>query len=854
MQSVANSTVAGSTSDWQFQSVDEGILAFDRRSGLNVLARNEGTRDAKRIAPRSLQVGLLTPCNLACSFCYRDMSAPSRLTASFLVDLLTKSADWGVLEVAFGGGEPLLFPDFVPLIRGLHERTPLGVNFTTNGLLLTAATADELKDTCGEIRVSAYDNNRYRQTVRMLAAGAVGVGVNQMVTPGNVGLLEPIVRDCLDCGADNVLLLGYKGADPSLHLGPADRQRLRDAVHRMEHLPIRLDICWHPHLVDLPQLFPRSDCGAGDELLVITPDRAVQPCSFHHERIPFETFDELKAIYADLRRRRPAANVLGCTRPQFVNLSTRPVQTSTGVWAWSARSSNNSGDWTIVGRFQDATQAVEAAELLRQLSRAHEAFLASIEGQVWLDKHTDDDPSPPMQQFGADHGFRWTKSGTGLSWEENAAGAPVLTAGAVGDCVVVYHRYCMELPEVPFREFLIGAGAKEFYYAQSDRPNIVATARGKNPAAIDSLRAYHSLFHAAEYPSDVQQSPPWGEECVDSRLLDDEDRSARLERGPQSIEEADDSLRLQLTFANTFAGAIALEKWLRDSGFRDVSVAVDSVLPPIQGRPARKQKSKTKAKRGQIETLASRIVKMTPEQLMETYFAIPFNPPPEVVQAIAKIPADERLSLARQCWERLRPKFKTVDDSSLSLIQDAGHAAADWMRELWRLWHEEGTEPLGRSIDALRSSLPPDELLHLAEDWLSAAPNRKQLADRLFSVCELGDCRLVPHIERWWSAAPPNAPITGDWGRAAADARVDWPTLRRWLETGRPLSLLALDALLRYDSIGVPDSFNHPTLDDFLSTLQALGSLDRSPRVQGIIRALIASTGKFVRPPEGSAN
>ena len=86
---------------------------------------------------------------------------------------------------------------------------------------------------------------------------------------------------------------------------------------RLQHLPLRLDGCWYPLLSELPHLFPRSDCGAGDEFLVITPDRAVQPCSFHPERIPFETFAELQAIYEQLRVRRPESSVTGCTRRLF---------------------------------------------------------------------------------------------------------------------------------------------------------------------------------------------------------------------------------------------------------------------------------------------------------------------------------------------------------------------------------------------------------------------------------------------------------------------------------------------------------------------------------------------------------
>ena len=102
---------------WREVPVDGGLLRFERDTGTNVLVRSEATRALRRQAPRSLQIGLLTPCNLACSFCYRDAAAPSFLTREFLLELLEQAAAWGVLEVAFGGGEPLLFKGFIELLR-----------------------------------------------------------------------------------------------------------------------------------------------------------------------------------------------------------------------------------------------------------------------------------------------------------------------------------------------------------------------------------------------------------------------------------------------------------------------------------------------------------------------------------------------------------------------------------------------------------------------------------------------------------------------------------------------------------------------------------------------------------------
>ena len=155
-----------SLTPWKQSPVDGGMLRFNRRTGTNVLLRNAATEGLVRLAPRALQIGLLTPCNLSCGFCYRDTSARSVLTQEFLLDLLSQADQWGVQEVAFGGGEPLLFKGFVPLLQQLHAQTQLGLNFTTNGMLLNEAKIAALDGLVGEIRLSAYDNNRYRETLR----------------------------------------------------------------------------------------------------------------------------------------------------------------------------------------------------------------------------------------------------------------------------------------------------------------------------------------------------------------------------------------------------------------------------------------------------------------------------------------------------------------------------------------------------------------------------------------------------------------------------------------------------------------------------------------------------------------
>ncbi|MFM9960781.1 MAG: radical SAM protein [Planctomycetaceae bacterium] len=241
--------VGGYSNEWKRQPVAGGNHWFQRDSGLNVLRTNgQDQTSFRRLAPRVLQIGLLTPCNLDCSFCYRDLNAPSLLTTEFLVNLLRQADEWGVAEVAFGGGEPLMFRGFTELLRELHSSTRLGLNFTTNGTLLTPSILDDVTEYVGEIRLSAYQSNHYRRTLKQAAARQAKVGINWLVTPEHIGMIEPFVADVLQLGATNVLLLGYKGPRSELLLDESEMSRLRKSLERLHDLPILLDICWHPLL------------------------------------------------------------------------------------------------------------------------------------------------------------------------------------------------------------------------------------------------------------------------------------------------------------------------------------------------------------------------------------------------------------------------------------------------------------------------------------------------------------------------------------------------------------------------------------------------------------------------------
>jgi 12,18-didecarboxysiroheme deacetylase len=87
-------------------------------------------------------------CNLRCIHCYAQAGArpaADELTTAEGLSLLDDLADFGAPVVLFSGGEPLLRPDLMDLIRHAVGRDLRAV-LSTNGTLITADTAKELAD------------------------------------------------------------------------------------------------------------------------------------------------------------------------------------------------------------------------------------------------------------------------------------------------------------------------------------------------------------------------------------------------------------------------------------------------------------------------------------------------------------------------------------------------------------------------------------------------------------------------------------------------------------------------------------------------------------------------------------
>lgn len=116
-----------------------------------------------------------------------------------------------------------------------------------------------------------------------------------------------------------------------------------------------------------------------------------------------------------------------------------------------------------------------------------------------------------------------------------------------------------------------------------------------------------------------------------------------------------------------------------------------------------------------------------------------------------------------------------------------GHGASTWFSEVLHRFEPNSRLEL---LFAGRGCLDHRAGLALTLDALAAVPS-SELARRCLVLAPYRDASVLDWIE-----THVHDPLTHHWGDLAASSNFDWPRARKWLRAGRPLSLVALDALV----------------------------------------------------------
>ena len=109
-------------------------------------------------------------CNLNCLHCFNAKdNAPLNTELSYeqIIDILDQARDIGVHAFTLTGGEPLVHPRFLDIVRAIYDRDMMVFELNTNGLLLNQKILDEFKKLgCDPLIKISFDGIGYHNLIR----------------------------------------------------------------------------------------------------------------------------------------------------------------------------------------------------------------------------------------------------------------------------------------------------------------------------------------------------------------------------------------------------------------------------------------------------------------------------------------------------------------------------------------------------------------------------------------------------------------------------------------------------------------------------------------------------------------
>lgn len=166
-----------------------------------------------------------------------------------------------------------------------------------------------------------------------------------------------------------------------------------------------------------------------------------------------------------------------------------------------------------------------------------------------------------------------------------------------------------------------------------------------------------------------------------------------------------------------------------------------------------------------------------------------------------------------------------------------GTTAEEWIR---REWESSPPALLFSLAEASAACLPRAEGYSLVVSALAGVPTK----ELVYAAAALSWFRSAAALD--WLEQNISDPLLDDWGRLAAVSDLNWERVAKWLAAGRPLSLVALDALIACRHYNTPllkrfapRLLEPAPVDEMDAALNAYLGSDPAPRVRKAVAAIV---------------
>ena len=182
---------------------------------------------------------------------------------------------------------------------------------------------------------------------------------------------------------------------------------------------------------------------------------------------------------------------------------------------------------------------------------------------------------------------------------------------------------------------------------------------------------------------------------------------------------------------------------------------------------------------------------MSISDMAKTIFESLTNGSPRLVEELLHVPHDQLLAAIDKSYD---PESVAVQENIFRVCKDVlGDSAEPWLRESRHLAVQNFA--FGAYCSALNACIP-DGGFEIATCKLRNE-QAHQLAYFAHDLLEFDDrSKIIDWIEK--TLVSNGLSVKTEWGQLAALAGIPWRTITRWLSHGKPLNLVALDAIVAW--------------------------------------------------------
>jgi pyrroloquinoline quinone biosynthesis protein E len=264
-----------------------------KRDELNFLKRN-----GYYPFPKILQLEITRRCPFHCAQCYKRKLENMDMEYRYLTDVLDMIEHKEVRRFVLNGGEPLLYPEIVPLLKRIHTMDA-AVNMFSSGYGLTGELVDIIKNS-GNIafyislngstkEINGKSRDGYEIALRALsalAAAGANYGINWVARHDNAADFVNMIDLCRAYKAATLSVVGGKLTGGNVMDSPVTRDDLALIASRITGRNgaepfIAVESCFSmlaTHL-DMPRSGFGAHCYAGISNCNVNCDLTFQPCT-----------------------------------------------------------------------------------------------------------------------------------------------------------------------------------------------------------------------------------------------------------------------------------------------------------------------------------------------------------------------------------------------------------------------------------------------------------------------------------------------------------------------------------------------------------------------------------------------